>query len=640
MALLFAALVGYYAVHKPLNPGLAASLAADAVHLMVPILILFACGSVGTRLLPMRPAGELAGAAVQAAVGLGVFGVAWLPVGAFLGVGTWPALAILGLALIGLWRSGLEWAARLRRGLGELRPSGVFEVCLAAAVALLVGIDLLEALGPPLHFDALVYHLSLPAQFLSQGRVAFTPDNPFWGNPLLMEMMNTWAMALGGASSAMVLGLLVACLAAAGTLGFVRRYWPAGAWVSAASLMCGQTLWSSMAWGYDDWPAALFGLAVLICLDLYRKDGEIRWSLWAGALAGFAMGTKYTAGVVAICGLAGLALMWRGRPSPRAAAAFVLAAGLTFMIWPVKNLLATGAPLYPFVGGAPWVTPLRQAFFSGTHSAGFQPVGPGVPIFATIFGVEGGPGYAATIGPLLLGLGLAALFVPFRADTPSGLLAAFVLAGWAAWGMAGFASELLSQSKLYLVIFPAWAALAGMGYDGLRPARWGSVRFGRLAGALVLLVMSLTAIAAVNALSFERPLGVVVGTERADEAAARRLGAYLPAMRAVGPLGKPGSVAMLWEPRGYDCQPTCLPDTWIDRWYTLRRTTPDNQAILAGWRSQGLAYVLVNQAGMAFIRDTDERYTLEDWNALDELLKSLSLVSTFGDGYSLYALTG
>src|SRR3990170_4171559 len=87
----------------------------------------------------------------------------------------------------------------------------------------------IQALAPPLAWDALVYHLELPRQYLSAGRIVFVESNLFVGFPQLAEMLYTWAMALRSGQTAAVLGWIVGLLALLGTAGAaIRLYGPAG----------------------------------------------------------------------------------------------------------------------------------------------------------------------------------------------------------------------------------------------------------------------------------------------------------------------------------------------------------------------------------------------------------------------------
>jgi hypothetical protein len=194
------------------------------------------------------------------------------------------------------------------------------------------------------------------------------------------------------------------------------------------------------------------------------------------------------------------------------------------------------------------------------------------------------------------------------------------------------------QSRLYYVLFPAWAVVAGAGFAGLSRLRLPRLRFGVLAQAVVILSLGLSAVGSFIALLRSRPQDFVLGLENAPAYRARRLGQYEAAMHAVAELGADASVISLWEARGFDCRPTCQPDYWLDRWYLVRLRLGDPAAIMARWREQGATHLLVYRAGLEFIRVTDGRFSEADWEALDHLLNDLPLVERFGEGYELYGL--
>jgi hypothetical protein len=97
-------------------------------------------------------------------------------------------------------------------------------------------------------------------------------------------------------------------------------------------------------------------LALLRTAD--EPDRMLRWWLLAGAFAGLAAGTKYTAIGTVVFPLAAAAVVlhrpWRrGSLKVLAGGAGVATLGgtLTFGPWLLRNLVATGAPLYPFLTG-------------------------------------------------------------------------------------------------------------------------------------------------------------------------------------------------------------------------------------------------------------------------------------------------
>jgi hypothetical protein len=86
-------------------------------------------------------------------------------------------------------------------------------------------------------------------------------------------------------------------------------------------------------------------------MQAFVDGGGAAWLAASGALAGWAAGTKYT-GVyfVAALGLAALVLSPRGARA-RGAAVFALGALAAGGPWYVRNVLLTGNPVWPFLGG-------------------------------------------------------------------------------------------------------------------------------------------------------------------------------------------------------------------------------------------------------------------------------------------------
>ncbi len=628
---------GYYVFHKPVGAAFFRAFGGVLLQLVTAALLTLAAGGVGARLWPEAHAAPLGAAVVQAALGFGILGTGLVLPGV-LGLYRRVVFALLLVALLVLLRAHvLGWLARLGRGLRRLRPATAFDWALAAPVLVLLGAALVQALAPPFKFDALVYHLSLPQAFLREGRLVFTPENPYWGLPLLVEMLYLWSMGIAGLAGAGTLGWCLGALALLGTWDLASRLAPRGAWAAVGALLAGETLWSSLGWAYADWPAALFVAAALLALERAGWRPAPGRALAVGLLCGFALAAKMTAGA-ALVGLALILLVWSGRGRFSTMALFLAGALLAFGLWPLRNFLVTGAALWPFWGEAAGITALHQAFYQGGAAPLSLKQASILPVLATIRGVEGAPGFSASLGPLLLGLMAGLLLLPramLRALSPFFIV---FLAGWLLWAAAGMWSGLLAQTRLHFSLFPSWAVLAGAGFQGLSGTRLGRVRLARPTGALVLLALWLATGQAVGQQAQAGTLGVLVGALEPEAYLVRRLGGYPLAMARVRALPQGSRVWMLWEPRGLYCEPRCVVDARIDRWYVARRTLGGEQGILQTWRAQGATHLLVNVAGMAFIRSEDRRYSPEDWQALEAMLGRLQLVEAIGDGYRLYAL--
>jgi len=121
--------------------------------------------------------------------------------------------------------------------MASARPDALAS-CAGAAVVLVWLYSLRYALIPETFYDALVYHLALPAQYLRHGGIFPTPSNSYSGIPALPQMLSGWALAIepwGIAASILHSSLLLWCCVA--LVGLCRRLGRPRAGVVAA-LIC------------------------------------------------------------------------------------------------------------------------------------------------------------------------------------------------------------------------------------------------------------------------------------------------------------------------------------------------------------------------------------------------------------------
>ncbi len=649
---LAALVAGYYVIHKPMSPGLAFSLVRLAWQVGIALAIISVAGGIGRRFLSKISLHPLAALALQAGFGFGLLSLAMLAAG-YAGLFR-PLFTGLGLFVLGVlfWRDILSWW-RNWRALGTLwQSSDWFGRSAGGLVLLILGFTLLTALAPPLKFDALVYHLALPRHYLLEGRMVYVPQIMFWGMPQTAEMLYTWAMSLGGEPAAVVLGWLVGLVALLGLLGLTTDRLGVGpAWASLAALICGFTLSTGLAWGYNDWWVLLFGLGFLISLSLWLEDHSTGLLALAGLFAGIALSTKYTAGILLICG--GVVILWTwkslgfGFRPLKSLFQFGLPAVLVVIPWLLKNWLATGNPFYPIVFPAGAMSSLRLALYQGGEVWGNWLDFVLLPVRSTLMGIEGGPGYNASIGPLLVGLGLAAVLSWPALDERQRLLVRLstlvTLTGFLVWMVAGRFSSYLLQPRLYLSFFSALAVLAGAGYAGFSRLNLSGVRLGRVTGFLVLLVLGLNTFETGLQAIKQGAAKAVLGLSTPDQYLADNLGWFGPAMQSLNKLPVGSRVLMLWEARSLYCLPVCEPDEIIDRWlrdrYEGRSSTPASpEEILQSWKGTGYTHLLFHKLGADFIRSQSSSDQAGDWQALEALLRRLHLVQNIGDTYLLYRI--
>jgi hypothetical protein len=531
------------------------------------------------------------------------------------------------------------------------------------------------SLSPPLAFDALVYHLALPRLYLQAGRIYYVPQIMFWGMPQTGEMLYTWGMGLAGEQTAALIGWGFGFLTLIGLAGALQAYVSRRvAWVAVASLIAGYTLAVSLSWAYIDWLMGLWGFCFFLSILQWRFTQNDRSLMGAGAFAGFAFATKYTGGLLALIGifLLGRDTLQR-RNSVRDSSqrytiflrrllVFCGPAGLIALSWLLKNTLATGNPLYPLIFPAGAMDAVRLSLYQSVPTWGGWQDAIFLPLRATYWGVEGAAGYGASIGPLLLGLGLPALmglFLPsllpqpgVERDAESALDLSLIpplkltisTAGWIAllgilvWSLAGRITGYLLAARLYYDLFPAFAVMAGTGMLVLDGFRTPQVRFGRVASAMLLLVLALNFYHVASTSVKKDAAAYLMGLSSRQQYLEQNLGVYAAAMQTVNQLPPGSRVLMIWETRSYYCLPNCTPDEVLDRWRTDIAHLKDPQAVLQSWRAAGFTHILYYRLGADFLKSEDVNFSGMDWAQLDGMLAQLPQVENIHDAYQLYRI--
>ncbi len=646
----------FYVSHKPFTPEQALTVAGAAFQVAVAALVVVLAGGIGVRILPRLDITAPVRLALQAAMGLGMLGLVILLLGSIRInlVLCWLFLLVFELIF---WRYSLAWLRQWR----DIKviwqtPDGMVTI-IAFGTALILFLTLCTAVAPPLKFDALVYHLALPARYLQEGQVMYTPDIMFWGMPQTGEMLYTLAMGLSsGASAATTLGWSIGLLTLVGVVGYtLETFNVRAAWVAAACLLEGFTLAASLAWGYVDWLTALFGIAFFISLDSWLNRKGNFFLLIAGLFAGFALGTKYTGGILLAIGI--VVVTWHhlfnrenrdrthlfiGNDLLASLSRFLIPGIIITIPWWIRNAIYTHNPFYPFFFPSGAMDQFRINFYQ-TPVWGNWLDAVLLPWRAVFLGSEGAPGYSATIGFLMLGLGLCAPLAWKTASTHQRLLlttaAITAMTGWVIWAIAGRLAGYLIQTRLYQSIFPALAILAGVGFAGLDNLRVTGVRIGRVAGVLVVLSFLFSIVQLASYTLQQGALRYVFSQRNEKDYLSDNLGWYAPAVQVIKDLPDPDRVLMLWEPRSLYCTPRCQPDDILDRWKRELNLKGNAGEIIERWRAAGYTHLLYYRLGAEFVRMEDGRYRESDWQVLDSLLQRLPTGESFGDAYVLYPLT-
>ncbi|HEX7557498.1 MAG TPA: hypothetical protein VF338_12790, partial [Leptolinea sp.] len=590
---------------------------------------------------------------LQAGMGLGILSVVFLITGSSLGI-NWITMGVLPLVvLIVLHKYLAAWLRAFIVSISEIwQQTGRFEKWIAVFTGLILTATLIMALAPPIKYDALMYHLVMPQTYVQQGMITHIPWLVMSGMPQATEMLYTMALWWGGLPAAALTGWMVGVLAIMGIIGFFQNGFDKGSqigWVAAASLLAGETFASSLSWAYVDWTGLLFGVCCLISLFTWFNSDQVKFAGLAGLFAGLAFTTKYTGGILILCSLTAVlvhifnrnraGIHHKGKPF----LLFCTGVCIFPLVWLIRNLILTGNPLYPFFLPAAEMDAVRLNVYQGAASFGEWWEGFLLPIRATLWGKEASEGYSVSIGPLLLLLGLGNLLRnrPLKTSEKNALQLglSFFLSVWLFWAIGNRLSGYLIQTRMYYSIFPAAAVLAGLGLAAVEDFRWQNVRFSRIFGTVILLALGLSVINTLLQTIKQDAIRVDTGMISQADYQDTNLGWYAPAVRAIQSLPSGSRVLFLYEPRGLACVPICDPDEILDQWKISRKGNADNASVIDQWKQKGYNYLFVNQSGIQFLADgSDPHHPAEEVQALQDLLKQVPLIQSYGESYQLYKI--
>jgi hypothetical protein len=396
-------------------------------------------------------------------------------------------LILIALAALGQLRAGPIWMIQAGwTALAIVEARRVFHIApppwrrlprwtliLGAAVGATLLLTLVGTLAPPTSMDAMVYHLRVPREYLRAGRIVGLFDDVHSFQPLNVEMLFAFGMAIRDDVLSALLHWLLGIGAALSAGAWARRLGARSPAVAVAIFAVSPlVVWESTS-SFIDLGLALFASVGLLWATR-AETGRTSVGL-AAVFAGFAAGSKYTGCTMAA--LIGLAAFASALPDCRRAARRFLAigaiaAGLASP-WYIRNTLLTGNPLYP-IGNHFFGLPPEQ--LSNWHygygrnllyllSSPFDLVWRG-EVFD--LGWAFGPAYLA-----LVPIG----FLLNRRSHAHRIGAGVLFLFWVFW----FYSS--PQTRLLLPILPLGAGLGAAGFDALD----GSGRWTRLATRLTVL---------------------------------------------------------------------------------------------------------------------------------------------------------
>jgi len=306
-------------------------------------------------------------------VGLGLCGLWFKPLLAALLV----LLAVT--ALVGAWRH-----PGLRPFSGPIRVPRLSAWGWALAVPAVGAIlfALAQALAPDAFYDSLVYHLPVVEQWANVHALTDIPGNLYARYPFGAESFFAWGVLLQGSETAKVLLVFLFTASALGASSWAAEKGGVEAGLLAFACVALYPLSSISAWTlHTEIPVFLDLFLYYVAWERFLGNPSRGWLLTAAWFGGAAAAAKYLAwpwlalGALAAVGLS----RGKSRRVP-AGLAWVLFL-LPILPWTLKNLWATGNPLFPYfsIGAHPLPAWARQALM-GDHEAGWILGGAGGPL--------------------------------------------------------------------------------------------------------------------------------------------------------------------------------------------------------------------------------------------------------------------
>lgn len=296
--------------------------------------------------LPYHGAPPLVHATVAIAVGLGGLGLLFFGLGSF-GVLTTPA--VLGCA--SLLTLGLVVVQRPRPDFHRVRswqPQRLswFETLIVGLTVGLLTFASLIALVPETISDAVWQQLPIAREVWQTGTVGEFAHLEVSKDPIQAHVLYAVAYGLGGLSSTMLLHTLVGLAGVGGIAALGLLLSGRKAAISSAAVFASipLTLWL-MGHALIDFFTVLFAVSALVCVVLWQRTGDVRWSLVAGALTGVGLGTKLN--MLPLFAIMGVALFLVGRQvghwRERFLACIAFGCGaLVALPWILRSVLSNG----------------------------------------------------------------------------------------------------------------------------------------------------------------------------------------------------------------------------------------------------------------------------------------------------------
>lgn len=637
----------FYVVQKPDFLQIPSGLANFFLTILIPIWMAMLSASFGFHILPHAdPVERLT---IGTALGVGIFGLTGFGL-AMAGL----AKPMILLAILLLLTVFFHWRGTIKQTWNDLyQLYGEISASIAnipswipICTATLLGLTFLLGLAPPIEdFDALFYHLTVPALWLHQGpSIAFAPIPHYW-YPQIVEGTYLWPMALGSDTATHLMHMLWLTLSMTLVWNWAKQL--AGnivAWNAILLLLIMTSLPWLGAWAYTDYALTFAALAATYSLWKWKTDQGGHWLTIAALMAGLAVSVKYTGFIIPLSGVLFLLIFARDM---RKTFQFGFICTLAASPWYLRNWIGTGNPVFPFIfGGAGWDSFLAQAYTASGTGLGSDILALlTLPITATL-GIRDANFFDGRIGPFFLILSPFALWVFWngRRSSPQHKIALQVIGlltiiGASFWTLGVINSAHLFQTRLLFPILIPLTFPFALGMELLPKLDLPKLKISFIVRVLLFLAVTINLVNLGLQVTARNPLAVALGMTARQDYFAKRQPGYANALALVNEAPRDAKIYFLFEPRSYGMNAHVQPDSinmnFIhDIW---RYKTPE--AAVTAWRNSGYTHVLISNTGADFILQNAFTIIPIDREILSQLELLLLPVETSVDGdYTLYQI--
>lgn len=509
--------------------------------------------------------------------------------------GIFACLVICGFISSSEWQELFRNAVSAVRSIRRLKTHSVYETLMLVFAFGMFPLLIVNALTPVWDYDALLYHLQVPRQFLAEGRIYFDPEVLRSAYPFLGEMLFLVGIAFNLDSLAKLINLTFAVLFIVSVYACAIRFFTRDiAWSAVGILgsMPAFPLWST--WASIDYAWAVYEFWAVFAIVRWLEDDPAyttRWLTLAGVMSGLAASTKYIS--IPAMLIAALLVLWKslqGEKRPwkqgvRNLFTFGGSASLVMGIWYIKNWIWTGNPVYPLVfGGLGW-DPIKdqvlkgymQTFGVGTNWWDYLLLPYNVYAHQDQFSTS----MQEIIHPLLW-LAFLFPFLPGRKQH-STLIAYSGL--YYVWWL--FGSQVI---RFLLPLSAFFAILAGSVIERTPTLVRHVLKLGLIAGLLIVsLVYQFLVLRNSGTFSY------MAGTTSPETLLTLFVDDFGVKKYVHDALDPSARVYFLWDGRGYYCDSRCIPDDEQSQAVKLALGSPSPARLTQTLRSEGITHLMLHR---------------------------------------------